>query len=173
MPPAPRMIAVIGSGSEPHAELARPLGRMIAREGHHLLCGGGGGVMAECAAAFGEVPGRAGLAIGILPAGPEGGVKRAPPGYPNPYIDLAIRTHLPKTGGEGKQPMSRNHLIVLSAFAVVALPGGAGTRSEIELALEYETPLILFAPGGEWRDFHGRAAEAKNAEDVLSWINSR
>ncbi len=167
------MIAVIGSGSEPHADLARPLGRLIALEGHHLLCGGGGGVMAECAAAFGEVPRRVGLAIGILPAGPEGDVKRGPPGYPNPHIDLAIRTHLAKTGRDGKHPMSRNHLIVLSAFAVVALPGGAGTRSEIELAIEYETPLLLFAPGGQWRDFHGQSASAKSAGEVLSWINSR
>ena len=40
--------------------------------------------------------------------------------------------------------MSRNHLTVLSADAIVALPGGAGTRSEVELALEYHRPLMCW-----------------------------
>ena len=40
--------------------------------------------------------------------------------------------------------MSRNHLNVLTADAVVALPGGAGTRSEVELALEYRRPLMCW-----------------------------
>ena len=40
--------------------------------------------------------------------------------------------------------MSRNHLNVLSADVIVALPGGAGTRPEIELALEYRRRLLFW-----------------------------
>jgi predicted Rossmann-fold nucleotide-binding protein len=40
--------------------------------------------------------------------------------------------------------LSRNHINVLSADAVVALPGGAGTRSEIDLAKRYGIPLIAY-----------------------------
>jgi predicted Rossmann-fold nucleotide-binding protein len=68
--------------------------------------------------------------------------------------------------------MSRNHLIVLSAHAVVALPGGEGTRSEIELALEYHTPLLLFAPKGEWAAYEGRAASAANLDEAFAWIKA-
>ena len=35
----------MGSGTTPHADLAIPLGRALARMGVHLLTGGGGGVM--------------------------------------------------------------------------------------------------------------------------------
>ncbi|HUT02907.1 MAG TPA: DNA-binding protein, partial [bacterium] len=39
------IVGVLGSGSEPHEEKAKPLGEWLAREGVHLLTGGGGGVM--------------------------------------------------------------------------------------------------------------------------------
>jgi len=169
-----RVIAVIGSGSEPHSAIARPLGQWLAREGYHLLSGGGQGVMGETAAGFHSVAERGGLAIGILPGHNPGSGQpvTAPPGYPNPFIDLAIRTHLPSTGAQGKDAMSRNHLIVLSAHAVVALPGGEGTRSEIELALKYRTPLLLFAPKGEWAAYEVRAASAANLDEAFAWINA-
>ena len=40
--------------------------------------------------------------------------------------------------------MSRNHINVLSSDVIVALPGDAGTLSEVELAVRYERPLIAF-----------------------------
>ena len=79
---------------------------------------------------------RTGLVIGILP-----GCDGAPhPGYPNQWVEVPIQTHLPLSGNEGTQPMSRNHLIILSADAVIALPGGAGTSSEVQLAGQYGRP---------------------------------
>jgi predicted Rossmann-fold nucleotide-binding protein len=82
------------------------------------------------------------VAIGSLPAGP-------PPGYPNPWIDVAIFTHLPQRGAEGAGERSRNHLIVLSSHVLVALPGGPGTRTEVELARRYRRPLIAYlGPSG-------------------------
>lgn len=131
------MVAVLGSGTDDHAALAIPLGRWLAENGHNLLTGGGGGVMAAVCQAFSSVSNRQGSSIGILPAGP-------PPGYPNPWIDFAIQTHLPKRGDEGADVLSRNHINVLSATLAVALPGQSGTRSEVLLALQYRRPVIAF-----------------------------
>ena len=64
------IIGVMGSGVDRHDELAVPLGRWIAECGHHLLTGGGGGVMEAVSEAFARVPGRPGLAIGVLKAVP-------------------------------------------------------------------------------------------------------
>jgi len=132
----------MGSGREAHAERAEPLGAWLAREGVHLLTGGGAGVMAAVSRAFCAVENRRGLSIGVLPGGPDG---RAPAGYPNPWIELAIRTHLPLRGPEGGERLSRNHVNVLSADVVVALPGGAGTSSEVALAVRYGRPIVAFA----------------------------
>jgi uncharacterized protein (TIGR00725 family) len=131
------LIGVMGSGTQEHAELAVPLGRWIASRGYDLLTGGGGGVMAAVCRAFAEVPGRAGVSVGILPAGP-------PAGYPNPWVDVAVRTHLPQRGAEGAGERSRNHLNVLSPDVLVVLPGGAGTRTEVELAVRYRKPFVAY-----------------------------
>jgi len=131
----------MGSGRDEHRSRAEPLGRWLAQQGVHLLTGGGAGVMAAVSRGFCSVPGRAGIAIGVLPGDASG---RAPDGYPNPWVELTIRTHLPARGAGGQGRDSRNHLNVLSADVVVALPGGAGTRSEVELALRYSRPLVAF-----------------------------
>jgi hypothetical protein len=62
-------------------------------------------------------------------------------GYPNPWVEVAIYTHLPDSGREGTKPSSRNHLNVLSATALVAFPGSDGTFSEMWLAIRYGVPV--------------------------------
>jgi uncharacterized protein (TIGR00725 family) len=137
------LIAVMGSGSTEYREMAEPLGRWLAESGYDLLTGGGAGVMTAVARAFTSVPNRRGLSIGVLPAGP-------PPGYPNPFVDIVIQTHLPKRGEEGADMLSRNHINVLSASVAVILPGREGTRTEIALAMHYRRPVIAFlGPEGE------------------------
>ena len=132
-----RVIGVMGSGTTEHAELAVPLGAWIAERGFDLLTGGGGGVMAAVCHGFHGIADRRGVSIGILPAGP-------PEGYPNPWVDIAIHTHLPQRGEEGAGERSRNHLNVLSSHELIALPAGAGTRTEVELARRYGRPLIAY-----------------------------
>jgi uncharacterized protein (TIGR00725 family) len=137
------VVGVMGSGEERHDALAAPLGRWIARQGYHLLTGGGGGVMGAVSEAFASVPDRRGLVIGVLkgfPA-PEGRVVSA---TPNPWVEVPIRTHLPLSGDQGTDALSRNHVNVLTADVVVVLPGGAGTRSEVELAVRYAKPVVAF-----------------------------
>jgi uncharacterized protein (TIGR00725 family) len=133
----------MGSGTDAHDDLAAPLGRWLAESGYWLLTGGGGGVMAAVGEAFAAVAQRSGYVIGVLPGRIDAdGNYQALSGYPNPWVDIILRTHLPDSGTKGKEPSSRNHINVLSANVVVALPGAAGTRSEIDLALQYGRPTI-------------------------------
>ena len=137
------IVAVIGSGKIEHAGRAEPLGRMLAHRGVHLLTGGGRGVMTAVTRAFTAVHPRKGLAIGVVPSAENGGPDAAE-GYPNEWVEIPIRTHLPLSGARGSGPMSRNHMIALTPDAMVALPGTEGTRSEIELSRRYGRPLAAF-----------------------------
>ena len=71
-------------------------------------------------------------------------MRRPKPGYPNPWVEIPIATHLPLSGTQGQDDLSRNHINVLSADAVVAFPGGPGTLSEVKLALRYQRPVVAF-----------------------------
>ena len=138
------VVGVMGSGVDPCIPMAGPVGTWIARQGFHLLTGGGEGVMATVSEAFAAVADRHGLVIGVLPnaaADPRCG---PPAGYPNRWVELAIRTHLPLSGALGTEPQSRNHINVLTADVVIALAGGSGTASEVGLAMRYERPCVAF-----------------------------
>jgi len=142
------IVGVMGSGEEGHDSLAAPLGRWIAGAGHHLLTGGGGGVMSAVSEAFASVRDRQGLVIGVLKGFPgrDGGVASA---TPNRWVEVPIHTHLPLSGAQGTDALSRNHINVLTADVVVVLPGGPGTRSEAELAVRYAKPVVAFVgPAG-------------------------
>ena len=138
-------VGVMGSGTEEHEVLARELGALLARLEVNLVTGGGAGVMRAVSRTYREGNPRKGICIGVLPC-VEGNPAASPDSYPNEYVQLAIRTHLPHSGRRGKEPTSRNHINVLSCDAVVALPGGAGTASEVDLACDYGKPVIVFAP---------------------------
>jgi len=118
------IIAVIGASMAGAAELktAEEVGRLIARSGATLVCGGMGGVMeAACRGASSE----GGLTIGILP----GDNALAA----NEYVDIPIVT------GIG---YARNVAVVKSARAVIAIGGSYGTLSEIAHALQSGLPVI-------------------------------
>src|SRR5262245_13240722 len=122
-----RVVAVIGSGTEAHRNVCRQVGRLVAEMGCDLLTGAGGGVMEEVSRAFCERRdqlGGASLAIGIVPGSLDAdGRYTVRSRYPNRWVELAIYTHLPLSGNEGRHMLSRNHINVLSADAIVALPG--------------------------------------------------
>ena len=173
------LAGVIGSGSESHVALSAPLGRWLAVNGYNLINGGGGGVMEAVARSFAEIEDRQGLVVAIVPSAGAYGTPverknyRTPDGYPNPYVEITIRTHLHLSGSEGKETASRNAIIILSADFVIALPGSHGTRSEIELALEFGKPLVLIEPKGEWAEFKQRAKRVKTVEQATGWIKNR
>jgi predicted Rossmann-fold nucleotide-binding protein len=146
-------VAVIGSGRtrDPHCEA---VGQLIASLGVDLLTGGGRGVMEAVSRAFFNSP-RQGIVLGIIPARVHGleqiedrtaaVVDYDPPhGYPNEWVELPIYTHLPDSGQEGTLRSSRNHINVLTADALVAMPGREGTESEVWLAKQYGVPVMAY-----------------------------
>ena len=136
------VLAVLGAADATAEEelVAEAVGALAARCGWVVLTGGGPGVMA--AASRGAVA-AGGLTLGILPN------QRPADGYPNPWVRIGVFT------GAGS---ARNAFNVLSATLCVAIGGGAGTLSEIALALKEEVPVWC------WRSWqvepppaHGRA----------------
>lgn len=120
-----RILAVLGAGQPTTAEidLAERVGRLAAENGWVVLTGGGPGVMEAASRGAFE---QGGLTVGILPtAGPSSG-------YPNPWVRIPIFT------GMG---MARNAINVLSANLCVAIGGGAGTLSEVAMALKAGIPV--------------------------------
>jgi len=106
-------IAVIGGSraGRQAVDAAFEVGRLIARAGAIVVCGGLGGVMeAACHGAREE----GGLVVGILPGGS--------PADANPWVDVPIATGLGYT---------RNSLVVMNADAIIAVDGEFGTLSEI------------------------------------------
>ncbi|RKH37488.1 molybdenum cofactor carrier protein [Corallococcus sicarius] len=166
-----RIIGVFGSGTESHEAWVIPLARWIAEAGFDLLTGAGGGVMSAAAGAFVAVEGRRGASLGIIPGtvGADGRYQPRP-GYPNTDIELPIYTHLPLSGEQGTDPMSRNHINVLTPHALVALPGGAGTAAEAALALRYGKPLILHGPLEAFRRFPAEAERTTSLERVTEFL---
>jgi len=132
----------MGSGSRPYLERASALGRWLAESGVHLLTGGGGGVMAAVSQSFYDTPDRLGLVIGILPC--DESLEKPKDGYPNQWVEIPVLTHLPASGSSGTEPRSRNHINILTSDVIVALPGDAGTLSEVRLAVRYGRPIIAF-----------------------------
>jgi uncharacterized protein (TIGR00725 family) len=139
------IVGVMGSGTHEHDDCARPLGTLIASLGANLLTGGGAGVMRSISRAFTSYRGARGACIGVLPCASEADRAATQPGYPNEFVEIVIRTHLPHSGERGTDDLSRNHINILSSDAIVALPGEAGTLSEIALALRYRKPVVAFA----------------------------
>jgi len=108
--------------------MAEEVGRLVALRGCVLVTGGRGGVMeAACRGAKGA----GGLTVGILP-----GESRD---EANPYVDIAIPTGLGN---------ARNALTVLAGDAVIVVGGGAGTLSEVGLALAYGKPVVALRTSG-------------------------
>jgi predicted Rossmann-fold nucleotide-binding protein len=99
--------------------------------------------MSGVSRAFFEIPDRAGVVIGVLPADRFPGGE-PPKGYPNPWVEIPIRTHLHLSGAQGTALGSRNHINILSSDVIVAFPGSWGTRSEVTLALRYRKPVAAY-----------------------------
>ncbi|OIP60543.1 MAG: TIGR00725 family protein [Nitrospirae bacterium CG_4_10_14_0_8_um_filter_41_23] len=142
-----KIIAVIGGRRVEKALLleAETVGRLIARRGATLVCGGLGGVM-EAASKGAKSEG--GLTVGILP---QNDSKEA-----NEYIDIPIVTGL---------GIGRNVIIARTADALIAVGGEYGTLSEIAFALQVGKSVV----GVRTWDVKG-VVIAENAVDAVNKI---
>ena len=118
------MILSTGIATPEDAEAAYHLGSLIAKQGWVLLNGGRSVGIMEASAKGARNQG--GFTIGILPDDNRSRVSK--------YIEISILT------GMGN---ARNCINVLTSDIVVACPGGAGTISEIALALKNSKKVIL------------------------------
>ena len=120
------MITIAVCGPDPASpevqEQAEEIGRLIARAGAVLVCGGLGGVME---AAGRGATSEGGVVIGILPATDRSEA--------NPYLTWSLPT------GMGEM---RNALIVRAADVLIAVAGEFGTLSEVALALKTGVPVV-------------------------------
>jgi uncharacterized protein (TIGR00725 family) len=142
-----KIIAVIGGKRVEKTLLleAEEAGRLIARRGATLVCGGLGEVM-EAASKGAKSVG--GITIGILP---QNDSKEA-----NQYIDIPIATGL---------GIGRNVIIARTADALIAIGGEYGTLSEIAFALQMGKPVV----GVRTWDIKG-VISAENAVDAVNKV---
>jgi uncharacterized protein (TIGR00725 family) len=119
-----KIIGVIGGSfvEQKYLDLAYQVGKLLAKQGATIVCGGLGGVMEAVCKGASEVNG---LTVGLLPAGD---IQMA-----NQYVKVPLAT------GMGS---ARNKIIVESSQALIAIAGAYGTLSEIALALDADKKVI-------------------------------
>ncbi len=121
------IIGVMGPGKTARAidlELADQLGQLIAKKGWVLLTGGRASGVME--AANQGAKSANGLTVGILPTADLNGTSEA--------VDIPILTNLGN---------ARNAINILSSDIVIACGMGAGTASEVALAIKENKTVIL------------------------------
>lgn len=130
MRPMKRLIAIFGPGHPTRKEYnaACEVGRLLAKRGVGVVCGGLYGVM-EAACMGAKEAG--GTTVGIL--------RTYNPHDANPHVDYVIPTGL----GD-----ARNVLVATAGAAAIAIAGRLGTLSEIAIALKHGIPVVGL---GTWK----------------------
>ncbi|SNZ10593.1 hypothetical protein SAMN06265182_1895 [Persephonella hydrogeniphila] len=144
-----RLISVIGGSqierNSDEYRFAYELGKVIAKNGFGIVCGGREGIMeAVCKGAKEEK----GVTIGIMPSidGRDA----------NPYVDIKINTGLGH---------ARNPIVVASGEIVVAISGNYGTLSEIAYSKIFGKTVL----GYKTHKIEG-VIQIHKPEDVLKYI---
>ncbi len=128
------IISVLGASEidKKTEEKTIEIGRLLAKNGFIISCGGLTGVMeAVCKGAKEEN----GVTIGIIPYKDKSAA--------NKYVDIAIPVPFSQ---------ARNIVVVLSGDVCVAIAGKAGTLSEICFSWIYGKPLIALTGVEGWSD---------------------
>ncbi|HEY9848184.1 MAG TPA: TIGR00725 family protein [Leptolyngbyaceae cyanobacterium] len=131
------IIGVMGPGDNAtpsDLQNAYVLGKLIAKEGWVLLTGGRNAGVMDAASKGAKAAN--GLTIGILPGNDPSNLSEA--------VDIAIVTDLGN---------ARNNINVLSSDVVIACGMGAGTASEVALALKSNKKVILLNDSEESKAF--------------------
>jgi uncharacterized protein (TIGR00725 family) len=123
-PTRPIYVAVCGPGVATDQEevWAEEVGRLLAREGAVVVCGGMTGVMDSVARG---ATGEGGVSIGLLPTPGRTGA--------SVHLTYSIPTGLAE---------ARNVLVARAADVLIAISGEFGTLSEIAFALKIGVPVV-------------------------------
>lgn len=135
---------------------AYQLGKLIAENDWILLTGGRKSGVMDAASRGAKAAD--GLTIGILPSNDTQGISEA--------VDIAIVTDLGN---------ARNNINVLSSDVVIACGMGAGTASEVALALKNNKKVILLSEDQESKQFFTALSPknifiARNAQDAIALV---
>ena len=141
-------VAVIGSAnpSEHGYQTAYDVGKLLAREGVVILCGGLGGVMEAVSRGASD---EGGLVVGIVPRSREDA---------NEWLSAVV------SPGMG---LARNYVLVNSADGVIAVEGHTGTLSELCFASQLGLPV---AGLGTWRLPALNIHHHDDAQHAVSWL---
>ncbi|AFY58158.1 TIGR00725 family protein [Rivularia sp. PCC 7116] len=153
------IIGVMGVGEKATSndlENAYKLGKIIAQEGWVLLTGGRKAGVMDAASQGAKSAG--GLTMGILPGKDDNGISEA--------VDIAIFTDMGN---------ARNNINVLSSDVIIACGMGAGTASEIALALKSAKKVILLSEDEESKIFFKKLSPdnihiVENVEAAISTV---
>jgi len=158
------IIGVIGpaaGATDKDMDNAFQLGRLIANEGWVLLTGGrNAGVMDAAGRGAKQANG---LTIGILPTTETGSISGS--------VDLPIITDMHN---------ARNNIIVLTSDVLIACGMGAGTASEIALAIKANKAVIMLGGDCEGKAFFKKlggdqviiAQNVKNAIEITREVRT-
>ncbi len=154
------IIGVMGGGTAAQTDVdsAYKLGALVAENNWILLNGGRNAGIME-ASAKGAIK-NGGLTIGILPDATNTNTSE--------YIQIPILT------GMGN---ARNCINILSSNVIVACPGGAGTISEIALALKNQKHVICmnFDIGtifDKYKEFIHHTKKPENAIEIIKSLTA-
>lgn len=133
-----KIIGVMGPGeqqsSQEDLKYAYEIGKMVAKSGAVLLCGGMTGVMEYSAKGAQEA---GGLTIGIGPTKDKKDM--------NKYLDIPILTGM---------HAGRNYMNILSSdFVIFIGVGSPGTLSELAFAIQLEKPVVIINGSKKLQDY--------------------
>jgi uncharacterized protein (TIGR00725 family) len=155
------IIGVMGPGEKATTndlQNAYQLGEIIAQQGWILLTGGRNVGVMEAASQGAKSAN--GLILGILSNNQQVGISEA--------VDITIFTDMGN---------ARNNINVLSSNVVIACGMGAGTASEIALALKGNKPVILLTDDVESKSFFQKLSPenvyiVENVKDAIATAKS-
>lgn len=130
--------AAKGDSVEEGKEMARELGKAIAKAGHSLMTGATIGLPNYAAEAYKQAGGK--MSVGISPASSK--------------VEHVMKYRLPIQAYDtilytGLHYVGRDTLLITSSDAVVSLGGRLGTLHEFTIAMETDTPIgFLEGAGG-------------------------
>ncbi len=152
--------AAKGESVEEGKQLARAMGKAIAKGGHTLMSGATIGLPNYTAEAYKQAGGK--MSVGISPAASK--------------IEHVMKYRLPTKAYDtiiftGLHYVGRDSLLIASSDAVVSIGGRLGTLHEFTIAMETNTPIGFLQGGGgistEIADMMHAAGEYRSANVIF------
>jgi uncharacterized protein (TIGR00725 family) len=153
-----KIIGVMGPGekqsTKEDTECAFQIGKIVAKTGAVLLCGGMSGTMEASAQGAKEA---GGLTVGIGPTKDKADM--------NPYIDIPLLTNM---------SAGRNYMNAISSDILIFVSvGSPGTLSELAFAIQMEVPSIVIRGSEKLKSYISEFTEDVIFVDSIEELESK